>query len=92
MTVTRAVAQRAATQLTRAQARIVLRMQGGEFKDYVAAGIAQRRTRMRLNELGITQPQVIGPVTMYCNVKLSPLGMGVQRLLEERRLKPGATA
>ena len=72
--------EQVAAQLTRAQARIVMSM-GPEFVDYAAAGIIQRRTRIRLNQLGVTEPQQVGPVTLYCNIRLSALGVAVRDIL-----------
>lgn len=69
--------------LTKAQRRIVCEMP--EDRHFVDAYIycRQRRTRMALNNGGITEPQRNGAVTTWWMIRLSDLGLRVAQHLKQ---------
>lgn len=66
--------------LTKAQRAVIVAMQPGEFHNSYEL-CRQRQTRMKLTNSGITEPHVIGPVTEYWRIRLSPLGLAVRTYL-----------
>ena len=67
--------------VTEAQRRAVLSLRtDGTFADaYIVC--RQRRTRMKLNNLGVTEPRIVGPITEWWRFRLTPLGLAVRNLL-----------
>ena len=77
-------AEAVALGLTKAQARAVRALDGQAFTDW-AKVYRQRRQRISAHAMGLTEPERIGPVTMWCSIRLTPLGIEVRRILQERK-------
>lgn len=60
--------------------RAVLALDDREFTDW-AKVLRQRRQRIKLVELGVTEPYREGPVTAWFSIRLTPLGREVKELL-----------
>jgi hypothetical protein len=77
-----------AARLPKAQRRAVLALDGVTFRDWQTV-YRQRRQRISVHALGLTEPYSEGPVTMWCSIRLTPLGLEVQaevRALAEKQL------
>lgn len=71
--------------LTKAQRRIVCELPtDGSFADAYEY-CRQRKTRMALNNAGITEPGSMGPITTYWTIRLTPLGLAVRNLWEKEQ-------
>jgi len=68
--------------LTKAGKRAILQLDGERFTDWNKV-YRQRRQRIAGNALGLHEPQIIGPVTMWSNIRLTPLGLAVRSYLME---------
>lgn len=68
------------SQLSKPLRRAILALDDVEFTDWNRV-LRQRRQRIRLVELGLTEPRREGPITAWCHIRLTPLGREVKELL-----------
>lgn len=59
--------------LTQAQRRILAALCDTEFKDFGSVG-CQRRTRIILNNSGLTEPARMGPITIWSSIRRTAAG------------------
>lgn len=69
--------------LSEAQKRLILALDGLEFRDWKALS-KNVRTRDKLAVLGLVNFQETGPVRLYFMRRLTPLGMQVRAYLMEQ--------
>lgn len=60
--------------------RAVLALDDRQFTDWSRV-LRQRPQRIKLNSLGITEPERIGPITCWFNIRLTGLGKELKDLL-----------
>lgn len=73
-------AQEIAKELSWPLKRAVLALDYTEFTPWDRV-LRQRRQRIKLVALGVTEPYREGPVTMWCDIRLTSLGREVKELL-----------
>ena len=61
--------------------RAILALDDVEFTDWNRV-LRQRRQRIKLVELGLTEPSRMGPITMWCHIRLTALGKAVKDALQ----------
>lgn len=71
-----------AGRLSKAQARAVRTLDDDVFTDWSKV-YRQRSQRIAAHAMGLTEPDRAGPVTMWCNIRLTPLGLAVRQALQE---------
>jgi hypothetical protein len=57
--------------------RAILALDDVQFTDW-ARVLRQRRQRIKLVDLGLTEPYRNGPVTMWCRIRLTQLGREIK--------------
>jgi hypothetical protein len=70
-------------QLSKPLRRAILALDDQRFTDWSRV-LRQRPQRIKLVALGITEPEVKGPITLWFNIRLTALGREVKELLATR--------
>ena len=70
--------------LTKAGRRAVLALDAVRFTPWDKVW-RQRRQRIKAHAMGLTEPERLhgGVITMWCNIRLTPLGLAVRQHLQE---------
>lgn len=76
-------AREIAASLSEAQQRLVLALDGSEFRDWKALS-RNVKTRDRIAALGLVNFKETGPIMLYFMRRLTPLGLEVRQILQER--------
>jgi hypothetical protein len=67
--------------------RAILSLDGKEFADW-ASVLRQRNQRIKLNNLGITEPCRDGPVTSWFLIRLTQKGLALKEWLRDSDTQP----
>ena len=73
-----------ARKLSKATKRAILKLSGDRFTDWNQV-YRQRRQRIAGHALGLHEPKREGPVTMWCSIRLTPLGLAVRAFIQGER-------